>query len=155
MAYVDLNPIRAGIAATPETSEFTSIYQRIQSVRTSQSPQAPTTPDEQPPIPLRALNTQDRRCHQSIPFSLSDYLSLVDWTGRAIRCDKRGSIDSSLPPILCRLSINTEAWQRAMQPNGNVFGRALGRLDVMKLHAATLGQQWIRSLRQAEQLYPS
>ena len=29
MAYVELNPVRAGIAVRPELSEFTSIYDRI------------------------------------------------------------------------------------------------------------------------------
>lgn len=29
LAYVDLNPIRACVAATPETSQYTSVYERI------------------------------------------------------------------------------------------------------------------------------
>ncbi|MCS5709059.1 hypothetical protein CC99x_009100 [Candidatus Berkiella cookevillensis] len=32
MVYVDLNPVRAGITETPEESEFTSIYERIQHI---------------------------------------------------------------------------------------------------------------------------
>jgi hypothetical protein len=31
-----------------------------------------------------------------IPFALLDYLSLVDWTGRVIRTDKRGAIDQKM-----------------------------------------------------------
>ena len=30
MAYVELNPIHAGIAETPEASDFTSVPQRIE-----------------------------------------------------------------------------------------------------------------------------
>ncbi len=84
-----------------------------------------------------------------------DYAALVDWTGRVRKEDKRGAIDNSLPPILKRLNIDSQAWQAAMQPRGNVFGRALGKLDHLRLHANTLGQRWVKGLRQAERMYRS
>jgi len=144
MAYVDLNPIRAGIAATPEESEFTSIYERIRIFQGRRSHG----------LRLRRFH-ESKSKHEGLPYSLKEYLQLVDWTGRAIRVDKRGAIDSQLPPILQRLNIDKEAWIESMRPRGNVFGRAMGRLNHLEIHARALGQAWIKGLRQAERLYRS
>jgi hypothetical protein len=151
MAYVDLNPVRAGIASTPEDSEFTSIYERIQRLPAAGKRRGGA---ETPQVPLQPFhsNSADQTA-PSIPFRLEDYLTLVDWTGRAIRDDKRGHIDSNLPPIMRRLDIDPGAWETAMQPRGNVFGRAMGRLNHLRLHANTLGQSWVKGLRRAEAMY--
>jgi REP element-mobilizing transposase RayT len=149
MTYVDLNPIRAGIAATPEGSEYTSIYQRIQALAVA--PRMDVTEREPSPT-LRSFGTSTERV-QTLPCTLSEYLELIDWTGRIVRSDKRGFIDNREPPILQRLNIDRAAWERVMQRDGNVFGRALGKLDHLRLHARTLGQSWIRGLRHAERMY--
>jgi REP element-mobilizing transposase RayT len=153
MAYVDLNPIRAGIAATPEASEFTSIYERIREIKRAEA-QQPNSSDargaSKPPLLEFQSSAQQET---TIPFTLADYLELLDWTGRARRDDKRGAIDARLPSIMQRLDLDADAWQLAMQPRGNVFGRALGQLDHLRLHAQTLGQSWVRGLRQAERIY--
>ncbi|WP_191602412.1 transposase [Marinomonas algicola] len=100
MAYVDLNPIRANIAATPETSEFTSIKKRVKAAGEGAQPNAlyPFIGDEH----------KDK--NKGILFKLTDYLELVDMTGRIVRQDKRGSIDLSLSPILQRLGISSDNW---------------------------------------------
>jgi hypothetical protein len=41
----------------------------------------------------------------------------------------RHAIDGHLAPILKRLNIDVDAWQLAMRPSGNVFGRAMGQVD--------------------------
>jgi REP element-mobilizing transposase RayT len=151
MAYVDLNPIRAGIAKTPEDSEFTSIYERIKAMKqtTSKSRSVNTA------IPLHPFHVPHQKDELSIPFQLTDYLELVDWTGRAIREGKRGHINNNLPNILTRLNIDPQAWKQAMTPHGNLFGRAMGQLDLMRLHAKTLGQEWVKGLAHSEALFGS
>ena len=91
MAYVDLNPVRAGIAPTPEQSSFTSIQQRIKAALKGEQPSAL--------LPFTGNEQQEKT--SGISFSLKDYLTLVDETGRVLREDKRGAIDAKTAQILC------------------------------------------------------
>lgn len=114
MAYVDLNPIRAGMAKTPESSEHTSIRERINpqfTLAEAVKNQCLVNDFELPIKPLLAFDRSIKSTIQTgIPYAFSDYLQLVDWTGRAIRNDKRGNIPSTLPPILARLNIPPDHW---------------------------------------------
>lgn len=71
MAYVDLNPIRAGMAKTPEKSDHTSIQYRINAAKTGKKPKYL--------MPFAGNIKEDM--HHGLPFHLSDYLELVDITG--------------------------------------------------------------------------
>jgi REP element-mobilizing transposase RayT len=151
MAYVDLNPVRAGIAEAPESSEYTSIYERIRALRTAETSGATSTHDC---APIRLMPFGDHSGDSPrIPFALTDYLTLVDTTGRIVRAGKRGVIESLLPPILERLNIDPGAWEDLMFARQNFFGRALGRLDHLRLHAKLLQQSWIRNQRRCAQIF--
>ncbi|MBQ4863472.1 transposase [Pseudoalteromonas sp. MMG013] len=100
MAYVDLNPLRAKIAATPESSEFTSVKKRIESAKQS----------DQPKELIPFIGNERENQPVGVAFKLKGYLGLVDLTGRVVREDKRGSIDLSLSPILQRVGISHENW---------------------------------------------
>jgi REP element-mobilizing transposase RayT len=152
MAYVDLNPIRAGIADRPETSEFTSIHSRIQQLQAGKSKRSRALAATVR-VPLLGFQDAAAPAQATIPFRSQDYLTLVDWSGRAPRPGKRGLINATLPPLLQRLNIDASAWGLAMQSGGNRFGRAMGKIDRMRLHAKTVGQRWIKGFRQAERLY--
>ena len=128
LAYVDLNPIRAGIATTPETSDFTSVQARIEDrksadqvssvdakdVRTEQGQKAgwlAPIPLEAPRQRVREKPTTRRASNKGcLPMSLETYLKLVDWTGRQFRKDKPGRIPESCLPILERLQCSPETW---------------------------------------------
>jgi hypothetical protein len=153
MAYVDLNPVRAGLAQTPEGSEFTSIYARIQALKPPCTRTAASS--SMPAARLMPFRDQASRDQTSLPIHLADYLQLLDWSGRTVRPGKRGVIAERAPPILERLSIDADVWRQAMQLRGNVFGRALGRLDRMRLHAHALRQSRIKGLGYAKRLFQS
>lgn len=158
MAYVDLNPIRAGIEKTLENSDFTSIQQRVKSYRKSDktNPRINNDTNAKSKLKLKAFHSphqQDEETH--IPFVFEDYLALVDWSGRAIIKGKRGQIDSALPPILQRLNIDADIWEQMMKPKGNLFKQAIGRIDSLRLYAQRQKQAWCHGLKSSVALFSS
>ena len=134
MAYVDLNPIRASMADTPETSEFTSIKDRIEQINSSSSVTQschlqPFVGDERFDMPA------------GIPFKLKDYLELIDWTGRTIKDNKRGSINSELPAILIRLQIQPKQWKKLSQEFEANFKSFVGNAVAIKENCIRQGYQ--------------
>ncbi|WP_422137424.1 transposase [Endozoicomonas sp. ALC020] len=137
MAYVDLNPLRAEMAETPEGSDYTSIQERIENLAGSDTRKQPAT--------LMPFRSQGQNPDKALPYILHDYLELVDWSGRAVRSDKKGSNPSDIPPILTRLEIDSNEWLKTMRWN-NRFYRAVGRLEAMKTFAREMGQHWVKGL---------
>lgn len=134
MVYVDLNPIRAQMAETPETSDYTSIQQRLgKSIHCAFHGQ----------LLQFAGNSHQENAQQHIPYHFIDYIELVDWTGRQIRQDKRGAIDSSHPPILARLGISVDCWLQNCQQLETVFHQVIGPISLLKQFCQKLGLRWL------------
>lgn len=128
MVYVDLNPIRAGIAKTPEASDFTSVKERVADRQSASSLSSADAQDVriehgqkagwlapvslEPPRKKVREKTSSRRASNKgcLAMSLDQYLQLLDWTGRQLRTDKRGSIPKELDPMLERLQCSSESW---------------------------------------------
>ena len=136
MAYVDLNPIRAAMAKTPEQSDYTSIQERIVHPEDSW---------------LRPFAEQEEN---GIPFDLKEYLQLVDWGGREIKYNKRGYIPAQAPPILCRLKMDAapvlDYLGRVDQP---VFG-AVGPVSKLREFAQSVGRSFIKGQLLGKRLCP-
>ncbi|MDH5178076.1 MAG: transposase [Gammaproteobacteria bacterium] len=136
MAYVDLNPLRAKLANTPEGSDHTSIKARIKKAKQATLPADP----KQQPAHLYPLVGHPRKAMPAgIPFRLDDYLALVDWTGRILREDKRGAIAASLPPILERLNLEGKQWLYLAEHFESPFKGFVGSVYKLKQACQTLG----------------
>lgn len=125
--YVDLNPIRAKAAKTPEESNFTSVQDRINSQKFNKS-QVKLLPIEE------AFKGK---------LSLSDYLVLVDVTARIIISGK-GSMSAEAIPIIERLGITPDSWIETTNDFKSIFCRVVGsRQSIMaesiKMKAALRG----------------
>jgi hypothetical protein len=143
MAYVDLNPIRAKMVKTPETSQHTSIQKRTEAIQQNK---------RQPHKLLPFVGNPRQDMPQGIAFSLQDYCELVDTTGRIIRADKAGVIDSAHSPILSRLGLSEEQWITLTTEFEQHFCYAAGAEQMMQVFKTHTHRKRIGGMRQAKRL---
>jgi REP element-mobilizing transposase RayT len=144
LAYVDLNPLRAEMTSTPEESDYTSIAER--SVALKPLADQPLPSSGQPPRLLPFVGYPQAEMPKGLPFRLTDYLQLLDWTGRAILENKRGAIGNDQPPILERLQIETEHWLFMAQHFESQFKGLVGTVYKLKAACRELGYRRTPSL---------
>lgn len=129
-AYIDLNPIAAGIAATPEASFNTSVKTRIDHARNqgrthdvaaaangsiAGSDAARHLEEALWLIPIedrRRLDSEREGMLES--FTLGNYLMLVEYTGRLFR-DGKARITANTGDIFQRLQVSSLKWHGEMR----------------------------------------
>ena len=183
MAYVDLNPIRAGMAESLSESLHTSIYARLAELQGQQflavsapvvAPEvmgegesarwaAPALPSLSGLLPEAALSSLPQaplmpfdvtsRFKQAVPFGLEEYLELVDTMGRAVHPGKRGVIAAHTPSLLSRLGMNAEAFIACADHFFKDFASAVGTPAKLLEIAAQRQQRALRGLAAARLVF--
>jgi len=141
--YIDLNPVAAGMALTPEGSPHTSVGQRVGHVRdqgqievlkaarqgsVAASQAAGDIEQDHWLIPIedrrRQTNASTTSAREGLlpTFSLGSYLQLVEYTGQLYR-EGKARLSDGLQEVFDRLSTSAEVWQSRMK-------RLLGSVDL-------------------------
>jgi hypothetical protein len=128
-AYVDLNPLRAGVCKSPEEAEFTTLSVRIQATRNHSDVRTADASTWVVPIGRhadRASYTDPKRVGMFKDLILYDYLTIVD---QAARLPKQGKahLGDTASPIFSRLKLDEATYTSMMRRlNGNLRGYLLG-----------------------------
>ena len=155
-AYIDLNPVAAGIATTPEESDYTSVQARVANVKASGRTNDLQAAELGSVAAARVsggleddlwlVPIEDRRERGAVRegmrsgFTLGQYLMLVEYTGRILR-EGKVAISSEVVDIFARLGCTPETWgvRMAKLTSGRLLGRFLAASrDRLRQLACTL-----------------
>jgi len=139
MAYVDLNPVRAGMTMRLDHSHHTSIQQRVLGCR------ADAAKLQQKLKPLLGVAP-------ALSLKQGDYIELVQWTGQQVRPDKRGAIPKNAPCAIIKTGCNEKNWPIQVNAVGSAYWRMIGSAEQLMDKAEAMGQRWLKGIGIARQI---
>lgn len=180
--YVDLNPVRARLAETPEGAKFTSVFLRLVDQKSCDSKgdvsrsgqkrchsKGATKSDPTSwlsPLPIRspegnlpAPETATPECRASndgfLSMSTMEYLAIVEWTSRNLARTDNRDVPDRLEPILERIGCQANQWLECIRDYGQWFYRAVGKPDAISNAASIAGKSCFHGVRRCRQAFIS
>jgi REP element-mobilizing transposase RayT len=155
MAYVELNPLRAGLTERIEESPHTSIRRRIEGARGQSRPQvggrrdaflAELTLGRADASSDQSSSNTGSRCSDRgvLSMSLESYLELLDWTARRVAPGKAGFTPKETPPVLQRIGLEPASWIELVERFDRSFYLIAGRPHRMEATRGHLTQRRFR-----------
>ncbi len=140
MAYVDLNPIRAGMTKSLPDSHHTSIKKRLKGLS-----------EEELDCAIKSLAGKVK--NRTMVLKLKDYIELVEWTGQAIIYPDKSRLPNYLSHTFEHLNLNQENWLSQVQSYGRHYYGFVGNLDRLAEKLQGLNQKWVKGIQQIQKLY--
>ncbi|QOC21812.1 transposase [Wenzhouxiangella sp. AB-CW3] len=131
MAYVDLNPVRAGMCETLHASEHTSVRYRLESAQSAIAKALGKGKQEEALKPVAGLDVDTLS-----DLTESSYIELVRWTGLQAHPNKRGKLSATeeMPPeSLWNVAKHPGEWMRRVQGTENNYYRAIGSAPSVRI----------------------
>jgi REP element-mobilizing transposase RayT len=144
MIYVDLNPIRAGIASSLASSHYTSIKKRLAAIKVGRQP-----------ANLKCFRTSLENKSTALNINLDYYLQLLAQTAKRIKLARNESV--SKPKIesrlLTQLEINENNWLKLSTHFEQEFSYVVGNVVSMEKYRKKLGQKKLKGTSTALRLF--
>jgi putative transposase len=133
MSYVDLNPVRAGMAGSLEESDFTSIQQRLEERGHEQDPTVPVSEGSSSakgprrPELVGFAAAECRQGEEGLPLAFDAYVELLVASGVALRSAGPGpALPERSVRTLERLGIRSDLWIEALRDYRRRFFTMVG-----------------------------
>lgn len=140
MVYVDLNPVRAGIAKGVLDSRHTSVKQRAEDIN------AGRTDPHETLKPIAGIG------QSVLALTNAQYIELVDWSGRQMYPGKRGRIKAGEPEALACIGVTRQRWTHDLKGLNDGYWNVVGTAKELIDKAIALGQHWLKGIGYARKL---